>query len=144
MRVGSFNVQRPAYWDRNPVPIAKYNFVTITGPAAALVTAAMYTVPTGKRFIMSGIYLTHNIRVALTAGDFMSNRLIMNIQGGANTRIQTYDDYTTTANYWHEVVVPSGMTFYQTDVLSHQYQYNFAGAGSVSFWCAINGVEFDA
>ena len=146
MRVGSFNVQRPAYYDRNPVPILKQDSVSLTGPTSGLTTTVVYTVPTGKKFIMGGMVFTTRVTTALAtpASDFVQNALQVSINGGAYNNFFFMSDATPTLNYVRDVSLSGGFTLNAGDAIRHYTNCLITAGGALQSYLSFNGVEFDA
>jgi hypothetical protein len=146
MKVTSYAVGRPNYYDRNPVPILKQDSVTLTGPASGLTTTVVYTVPAGKKFIMGGMVFYTRVTTALATpgSDFIQNALQVSINGGAYNSLFFITDATTTLNYVRDVSISGGFTLNAGDAIRHYTNSLIVGVGGLQSYLSFNGVEFDA
>jgi len=95
MRVSSYAVARPAAFDRNPVQTVK-NYAAFSLAPAALTVRWTYTVPAGKRALLTSahIYVQRN-STATSIGQNQYDISIAPLGIGATAIMQFYDSDNT-------------------------------------------------
>lgn len=145
MRVGSFNVQRPAYYDRNPVPIFKY-WAESFGPASGGGTqVVLYTVPTGKLFILQAYSAFYQIDTAFATPGSDGVTLSYRINTGSGyVNFHVVSDASTTLNYVRTYDVSTNIVFKAGTIIQTLNQRTITAGGHCNLTGNIQGTEFDA
>ena len=136
MRISSYAVARPAYYDRNAASVSG-NYGATVGPHAAT-TRFTYTVPSGKKCVVEAVYAHILRQTAATALGIVqlysgTNTVrSVNLAAYNNTVYSYYPDKATT-----QLTVYGGASF--TAVSAD------AGTGGTNeIIIQFNGTEFDA
>lgn len=142
MRVGNFNSQRPQYYDRNQTPIVKSYSATINTTQVNL-TTSIYTVPAGKKFLLSSARYFRVNSGALSAGDGVSNGGIAAYDGTTYWRFLDDVQYELTQGASHLSIMPGGLILSYGWSLVARFTIGIT-TGAVLFRMQVNGNEFDA
>lgn len=145
MRLGSLASARPQYYDRNAIGIGSSNSQNITGNTTTVFT--MYTVPTGKKFILSLVAMEFFATAALTgAGAYVSGFWQVTFASPVSTSTILFARFAKTAigdEQFHSVS-PS-LALNAGDILKFTAQGTAAiTGGNISVLGSIGGTEFDA
>ncbi len=145
MRLGSLASARPQYYDRNAIGIANSNSQNITGNTTTVFT--MYTVPAGKKFILSLLAMEFfNNAVMTGAGAYVSGYWQVTFASPVSTSTIAFARFAKTAvgdEQWHGV--SPAMALNAGDILKFTAQGTpLITAANVSVLGSIGGTEFDA
>jgi len=135
MKVTSYAVARPAYYDRNAT--SSYNqYSGVVGPHAET-TRWTVTIAAGKKMLVEQIGITYfNVSVATVAGSYASNIFIVGqylaSQGSSVNVVATQGALYLTGN----ITLYAGETMYATT-------YNYATGGTVAHSMTYKATQFD-
>ena len=142
MRVSSYAVARPAAFDRNPVQTVK-SYASFSLAPAALTSRWSYTVPAGKRAVMtSGNIFVQRNTVATSVGQNQYEIYVAPVGVGATAFMQFYDS-DNTLNRSLTLVISQGPLLNATDVVAAQTRDTSTG-GSNNVSISATFTEFDA
>lgn len=137
MRVGSFAVARPMYWDRNPVTTSNGYYNTV-GPHSNT-TRFTYTVPSGRKaFIDSGSVNVNRITAATVAG-----QVRVALATPTLSNVLTLFTYSNTVGFADKSVVGGSLLILAGAVLEGTTEDTSTG-GTILFTIYAHGTEFDA
>jgi hypothetical protein len=136
MRVSSFAVARPAYYDRNAA--SNYNVYNATVGPHNFTERFLYTVAAGKKLLVEIANVEMNrLTVATVSGSYYAR-----ITGGSGY-INTILDNATTVNASKVNIVAGAVTIYAGESVGG-YTSDGSTGGTVAFYIFTKGTLFDA
>jgi hypothetical protein len=144
MRLSSLAAARPAYYDRNPVPIFKY-WTESFGPASGGGTqVVIYTVPAGKLFLLAAYSAYYQISTALATPGTDGITLVYRINTGSGyANFHIISDNNTALNYVRGYDVSTSIVFKAGTIIQTLNQRTIIAGGAASLTGNIQGTEFD-
>lgn len=140
MRISSYAVARPAYYDRNAASVTA-EYVGTVGPHAGT-NRFTYTVASGKKLITEFAYSSmYRATVAAPVGQYSA---IVFAQVGANTpRFAYIDSVKNTVDATQQTTTAGAITIYAGESLNG-YTSDASTGGTVSYILQAKGTLFDA
>lgn len=144
MKLGSLASNRNQYLDRNGLG-KHYSIASSYAASGILIQTTLYTVPTAKKFLVSGFYMYHRVSsAALTAGDNGYGALV------ALTATGTYNiarhDFSSALTLYQGISQTGPASFLMTagESIRCDRQSIQITTGTLNFIYNIFGVEYDA
>jgi len=144
MRVGSFNVQRPAYYDRNSTFA---NFASSYSSTAAGVINSntdVLTVAAGKLVILTSLTVALQCATTFTATDYAMVTLRNKVGGVTTSSFSRVLWYPTAINQAYTIAIPTGIVLGSTDVLNILWNGKASGVDTITMFVYGSGNTFDA
>ena len=144
MRIGSLASARPAYYDRNPTRVA-YGTSSLITANESVIQLSVYTVPAGKKCLLSHFELTATVVTALAAGNNNRNMRweVLDSTGTNYQTIAEQDFYKTAVGDFMTTVVPCTATIVAGEQILLTYQATVS-AGSMRIYVIFMGTQYDA
>jgi len=141
MRVSSYAVARPAFYDRNAAGfISSYN--SNPGPHGET-TRVTVTVAAGKKHSVEVMGLQLIRDTAPSATVFSAVRAYITPSGGTSTKFVELDLFSTVVNTTNTFYVPPPITLYPADVMIYNTVDSSTG-GTITYNLVYKSTIFDA
>jgi len=144
MRVGSFNVQRPSYYDRGSVFASAATSYASLGAGSISSNTDVLTVAAGKLCILTSITVAMQCVTTFTAGDYAMVTLRNKVGGGAAASFSRALWYPSAINQAYTIAIPTGIVLGSGDVLNVLWAGTASGASTITSWVYLSGNTFDA
>lgn len=142
MRLGSLASARPAAFDRNPVQTIK-QYAAFSVAPHVYTTRWTYTVPAGKRAVMTSAHMWSQLYIAATVVGQRQGDISIAPLGVSQTAVINYYDTDNTANRQIQTYLSQGPLLNATDVITAQTRDSSTG-GAVNLSMSATFTEFDA